>query len=449
MCATSADTDTAFLTITAQNHNPRRAAAVANAFARGLGTYQTVQQLRGLNLQIASLRKQLAQIRQSNQGSVTSLTGQLAQLRAQRSSTGSGVTVLERALPSSTPVGPKTTRAIELALVIALLLGVGAVLVAENSDRRLRTPEDLEDLTGTPLLGVIPPTAFSPSSYSNPRQSEPFQMLRASLTYFNVDRSVSSVAIVSPLAEDGKTTVAVGLALACAGAGKRAVLIDADLRRPCVCDRLGIDSTADGLGAVLAGQLELAQALIDYPVEVEWGGSLKILPAGPPPPNPAALLGSRQMRSVLRELEDQSDLVVIDTAAALAVGDALPLLQDASGIVMIVRMNRSSAAAVRRLLKVIESTNGSVLGVVATGSSTGTGGYGDPNSYYAQTHRRGRLRSGRLRRRRAVRRKAAAAPSPVAPSPNGASQEPAAAVEPVRIGGREQSDEPSGNGVQA
>ncbi len=81
--------------------------------------------------------------------------------------------------------------------MIGLLLGVGAVLLAENADRRLRTPEDIESLTGWPLLAAIPPGAFEPHNLHDPRNEEAFQMLGGALTYFNVERPLGSVAIVS------------------------------------------------------------------------------------------------------------------------------------------------------------------------------------------------------------------------------------------------------------
>jgi len=99
--------------------------------------------------------------------------------------------VIQTATASATPVGPQTRRSIEIAVVIALLLAFGAVLLAENSDRRIRTPEDLERLTNWPLLGVIPSSAFVPDKQT-PREQEALQMLGTTLTYFNVDRKLSS-----------------------------------------------------------------------------------------------------------------------------------------------------------------------------------------------------------------------------------------------------------------
>ncbi len=372
----TANSATGFLTITAQDQDPHRAAAIASAFAAALADRQSAQASQSLNQQIASAAKQLASVPPSNQVDRTTLSQQLGRLRALQGSIGSGAQVVQPAVAPTSPVGPKPRRAVELALVIALLLGVGAVLLAENSDRRLRTPEDVERLTNFPLLGTIPRSAFSPHQPLTPRNNEAFQMLSAALTYYEVDRPLESVVIVSSGAEEGKTTVAVGLGIAAARTGSRAILVDADLRRPQVSTRLGLPS-ADGLGAVLAGERKLSEVLIRYDVDdAPGGGGLLVLPAGPPPLNPSALISSPKMRRLLHELENQADLVIIDTAATLAVSDSLPLIQAASGIVMIVRMNRSSRAGVRRLQKVIASTRGTVKGLVVTGSASITYGYG-------------------------------------------------------------------------
>ena len=394
----SPNVDTGFLTITAVDRNPRRAAAIANAFASALGNHQTRQAIRSIDVQMAAFHKQLAATPLSDQTDRNSLSQQIATLEAVRGSTGAGAQVIQRATASSTAAAPNVRRSVELALVIALLLGIGAVVLAEHGDRRLRTPDALEHLTDIPLLGTIAPSAFSPEDPEAERDDEAFQMLRAALTYFNVDRGLASVAIISPGPAEGKTTVAVGLAVATARAGKHAILIDADLRRPQASTRLGISATA-GLGAVLAGERTLSEVLIEPELDLPEGGRLLMFPAGPPPPNPAALLSSEDMRALLRQLEGEADLVIVDTPAALVVSDALPLLQSVSGVVMIVRMNRSSRAAVRRLQKVISSAGGRLMGVVATGSVKTAGGYGNRYGYYYNSNQNGRGSRSLLRRR--------------------------------------------------
>ena len=139
--------------------------------------------------------------------------------------------------------------------------------------------------------------------------------------------------------------------------------------------------------------------MLDYPLDAPGAGSVTVLPAGPPPPNPAALLASEAMRRIVRELEGQADLVIIDSVAALAVSDALPLLRSVSGCVVIARMNRSSRAAVRRLQKILGSAHGTVLGIVVTGSGAAMGGYAAYH-YSENGHRDGALGLLHLRRSR-------------------------------------------------
>ncbi len=186
----SADPNTGFLTITAQDHDPRQAAAIANAFAAALANRQASQASVELAQQVRALQKQLAATPRSDASERITLRQQIAQLQSLAGATSSGASVIQAATPSATPVAPKTRRAVELALVIALLLGIGAVLVAENADRRLRSPEDIENLTGWPLLAAIPPSAFSPANLADPGNEEAFEMLRGALTYFNVESAV-------------------------------------------------------------------------------------------------------------------------------------------------------------------------------------------------------------------------------------------------------------------
>jgi capsular exopolysaccharide synthesis family protein len=286
------------------------------------------------------------------------------------------------------------------------MLAVGAVLLAESGDRRIRTPAELEEFTGLPLLSAIPSDGFSPNSAAQPKSAEAFHMLRGALTYFNVDRRLSSVVITSAGQQDGKTTVAVQLALAVARAGKRVILVDADLRHPQVSSRIGIEESVAGLGALLVGDSALSHVLVEYPMEDELGGGrLLILPAGLPPPNPSELLSSRNLRDLLASLEQQSDLVIVDSAAALAVSDALPLLAAASGVVLVARMDQSTRDAVRRLQRIVVKSSGELLGVVATGTSAGSGYSGYATDVYAAAPNiaGGRLLA-RLRRDRSRRR---------------------------------------------
>lgn len=408
-----ADTDTGFLTITATDTQPRRAAAIANAFAQSLSNNRAAATIAQLNFTIGGIKRQLAQLPKRDEVQRSQLSDRLQQLRAARASIHSFGVVVEEAVPSSSPIGQSTRRAIELGLVIGLLLGLGAVVLAENADRRLRSPEDLEAFTGLPLLSAVPASAFSSGGSDDPRDDEPFNRLRGALTFFNVDRRLSSVLVTSPGQQDGKTTVAVRLAVAMARSGKRVVLVEADLRRPQVAHRLGLDPSADGLAAVLAGERALDDVLIDYPLPagVTGGatasGSLRVLPGGGVPPNPSELLSSQAMDDIVAYLETQSDLVLIDTPAALAVSDVLPLLPSASGVVIVARLSRTTKAAVRRLQQIIASANGVPLGVVATAAPAREAYAGYSYGYYEHG---GASWRDRRRARRVARRQPPVAP---------------------------------------
>jgi capsular exopolysaccharide synthesis family protein len=239
-------------------------------------------------------------------------------------------------------------------------------------DRRLREPEELEEDFDAPLLGSIPEEAF-PGKGSGPFVHEAFQTLRAGLTYFNIDRTLSSVLLTSPTRGDGKTTVAANLARALAEDGRSVIAVDADLRRPQLAKRLGVgDQVNFGLDTVLIERRGLHEALVN--VEVE-GGRLRVLPGGAPP-NPAVLLGSDRMRSLLAQLREEADMVVIDTPPLLAVSDAIPLQEQVSGTVLIARMDHTSRDGLRKASNYISTAGGRLLGFVATGVQLGgVGGY--------------------------------------------------------------------------
>lgn len=396
----SGDTTTNFITITATDESPVRAAAIANAFAKAISVNRQAAAVAQLNSAIAGVKAQLAKVGSAGTNASTSqaaaqastraqLVQQLNLLRASRTTQRSDAAVLQAATPSGTPAGPHLRRTVELALLIGALLGLGAIVLAENADRRLRTPDDLEGMADVPLLASIPPGAFSKKLDTGPADEESFQMLRTALLYFNVDRTHQSVVVTSPGEKDGKTTVAVRLALSAARAGLHVILVDADLRRAQVAGRLGIDAE-DGLGMVLAGHRTVDEVQLSFDPDTPGAGSLTVIPAGHPAINPAALISSPEMVRVLRRLEADADLVVIDTPAALMVSDPLPLIELGSGVILVARMNRSTRDKVRRLRKIIGSAHGNLLGVVATGVAHGPG-YGYYASKYYKAARNGKM----------------------------------------------------------
>jgi tyrosine-protein kinase len=367
----SADPDTGFITITATGNSAKRSQQTATAFADALSTTRKEQDQKSLDEQIAATQKTLDATPKADVTTRTQLRTQLQRLTTLRLAQRQNTQTIEPARAGA-QIAPHPKRNATVGLVLAILIGAALVSMAERMDRRIHKPEDLERMTGLPFLATIPQEAF-PGNEDSSDVHEAFQTLRSSLTYFNADQQLRTLLVVSGLKGEGKTTVASNLAVAYATSGKRVLLIDADLRKPDAADRFGVGEPA-GLSQVLAGTVSLHDALREVG---PFGDRLRVLPAGQVPPNPSALLGSQRMAKLITELELEADLVILDSTPLLNVSDAFPLLDKASGIVALVRLDKTPRDAVRRMLKIIDSAGGNVLGLVATdGKRRISGGYG-------------------------------------------------------------------------
>lgn len=373
---TAAGGETDLLLLIAQADTAERAAAIANAYATAVDKVRTRQKLRDIDRAAEKLQAESAEA--TDEATQFELARQLQLLRAARTAEESSTETVAAATPPDTPISPAPRRNTALAAVVSLLLALGAVALRERLDRRVRDPNELEPLLGTPLLSVIPRAAFPGARPASGPVREAFRTLAASLVYFNIDRPLATVMISSPTKGDGKTTVAVHLATALAKDGQTVVLIDGDLRHPQVAVWLGIEPPA-GLTEVLTKQAELRDALVDVDV---GDGRLRVLAAGTRPPNPARLLSSKSMNSLLVGLSERADIVILDTPPLLNVSDAVPLLESVSGTVIVAKVGATTRDALQRVRQVIDTAQGNVLGVAATGSS-GAGLYGYGGDYYA------------------------------------------------------------------
>jgi capsular exopolysaccharide synthesis family protein len=266
--------------------------------------------------------------------------------------------------------------------------------LADFLDRRLKSSEDFERTFGWPVLVTIPRGAVPELSDGDLAgvKGEPYRMLREGLRFLDITVEHRCLLVTSPDAGEGKTTVAVNLARALIAGGERVILIDADLRRPAAGRQLGLEDPAYGLSTALVSSPPLSDVLVD----VEPRGSLRLLPTGPTPPNPADLLRTRRMYDLLDEARSMVDVVIVDAAPLLPVSDTRALLDlpNVDGVLMVARAfstRRDRATAARRVL---EQSERPVLGVVLTGSRDAAGDY----RYYG-----GYVDNGRGRKRRQAR----------------------------------------------
>jgi succinoglycan biosynthesis transport protein ExoP len=191
------------------------------------------------------------------------------------------------------------------------------------------------------------------------QMAESYRALRTSLLLSNLGAPPKVIMVTSALPQEGKTTTSINCAVVLAQKGIRVLLIDADLRRPSIHKTLGMGPRS-GLSNVLTGSATLQQTISRSSILP----NLSILPAGTPPPNPAELLASTNMRDVLEELRGQYDHIVVDTPPTLSVTDAVVLSPRADAIVLVIRSGQTTKQALRRSRDVLLQVNAKVSGVL-------------------------------------------------------------------------------------
>lgn len=369
--------------VTVTSTSPVLAAKIANTYV-GLFAEEQVRSNRQNYKELLDLvRKQLASLTPKQR---TGADGLNLQNREQTLSIlselkrGSVEIAQEAGVPSS-PSSPKTSRNAAIGGVLGLFIGFALAFILEGLDRRIKTPEDLEAIYRHPLLGAVPRSRALARKQAAlpPAESEAFGLIRGHLRFFNVDRDLHTVAIVSPTAGDGKSTIARRLAESAARSGSRVLLLELDLRHPTLAEQLGVDA-GPGIVDVLIGAARVDQATRSIALGATSadprapGRTLDVLVAGAVPPNPSELIESRAMEAVLEHVRSTYDLVVVDTPPLIDTSDALPLLTSVDGVVVVGRVQHSRRAAAERLSQIL-SANSEVplLGVIANASKAAEG----------------------------------------------------------------------------
>jgi polysaccharide biosynthesis transport protein len=289
--------------------------------------------------------------------------------------------IVDVARVPTSPIEPNIPRNLAFAFMLGLTSGVGLAFLLEGLDNTVRTTEQAQLISGFAPLGMIPlgsrttreggstkrlviatskeavelVTQVRPQS----QMAESYRALRTSLLLSNLGAPPKVIMITSALPQEGKTTTSINCAVVLAQKGIRVLLIDADLRRPSIHKTLGMGPRS-GLSNVLTGSATLKQTITRSPVLP----NLSVLPAGTPPPNPAELLASTNMRDVLEELRGQYDHIVVDTPPTLSVTDAVVLSPRADAIVLVIRSGQTTKQALRRCRDILVQVNAKVSGVL-------------------------------------------------------------------------------------
>jgi len=222
------------------------------------------------------------------------------------------------------------------------------------------------DTTGTGLAYMPPLTVLDSQlvtlNYPKAPITEAFRTLRTNIDFSSLDAPLKSLAVTSAMPGEGKTTVAANLAVAEAQAGKRVILVDANLRRPSLARVFGL-KPATGFTTVLLNREDRAHA-IDVALQPTIVPNLLVMASGPLPPNPAELLASQSATEVLRELEARADLVIFDTPPMGPLTDAVVLAARLSGAVVVTRAGSTRRTTVINSIQTLRKVGGNVVGTV-------------------------------------------------------------------------------------
>lgn len=295
----------------------------------------------------------------------------------------STIRIADLARPPAKPVWPNIPLAVSLAFAGSLLLGIASVIAWELSNTTVRDPEQTSRLLGIDVIGVLPSvrtgslltkstdvrrndgwgSSALASSSTKHRSSltsyqEAIRTVRNTILLSDMDRPIRSVLVASAFPKEGKSTTAINLALAHAEQGRRALIIDADLRRPVIHKRLEI-SSEHGLADVLQGRMswmQLIQRVPQYP-------NVDVLPAGQAQSRPTDMFGSA-ITQLLEQASANYDLVIIDAPPTLGFAESLQIATAVDAVIVVAKAGKTNRKAVATVLTFLRRARANVLGVV-------------------------------------------------------------------------------------
>ena len=197
-------------------------------------------------------------------------------------------------------------------------------------------------------------------SYWNPKSSiaESYRSLRTNIQFASIGKEVKSILITSTVPGEGKTTTAANLAVVMGQAGKKTVYVDGDLRRPTGYETLHVNNRL-GITSYLVGNASLNDIIQESDIP-----NVSVITSGPIPPNPAELLGSEEMGQLIEELKTSFDMVIVDSAPALAVADPIVLSTYVDGCLVVIHSGKTNEDLVEKVIEQLKMVDARILGVV-------------------------------------------------------------------------------------
>lgn len=329
---------------------------------------------------------------------------------------GTSARIVDTAVIPTKPSSPNYTMNTLIGFAVGLVLMTLMVILQEAFDVTIRTEEDMLQVCKHPVLASVPDMSApgkggyynygygnkhrstqrkSTSGHTQPpvlfgknisfAASEAYKLLRTKLQFSFADEGASRViGLSSALSGEGKSLSAVNLAYTLSQLEKKVILIDCDMRRPTLSEKMGIRKLP-GLSGYLTGQHTLEEMIQNCNIKNEET-AFQVVTAGQNPPNPIELLSSDKMTKFLKQLRNKYDYIILDLPPVGEVSDAMAVAKETDGMLLVVRQNYCDRVMLKEAVRQFQFINTKILGVVYNCASESSGRYG--KGYYKRNYRR-------------------------------------------------------------
>jgi polysaccharide biosynthesis transport protein len=342
----------------------------------------------------------LDRLRAQNEKLYAVLLEQLKEADLRRMMNTNNIRLIDNPVEPKTPISPHVPTNIGIGFLVGLVLGIALALLREALDNTLKTPENVEKQLKVTFLGLLPEiadedidgslrgkrrrkarrlkTEFAPELLVHERPTsgiaEAARSLRTNLTFMNPDKPYKRLLVTSAAPSEGKTTVAVSIAVSLAQGGQRVCIVDCDLRRP------RLHRIFDRAGDVGLMNVVVGEATIDEVAKPTIVPNLYCVPCGPIPPNSADVVASEKFRKILDGLNERFDRVVLDSPPVVAVTDSAILSTVVDGVIMVIRAFKTTFGLSRSGLRTLRDVDAPIAGAVLNAVNL------DRHEYYYQRY---------------------------------------------------------------
>ena len=278
------------------------------------------------------------------------------------------VRIIDRALEPKTPVKPRKNLMLIFGFTVAVILAFFSIFTVEFFDTKIKTFKELESIAKKPVLGIVPKFNVNETGgmeeivfkekAAQTLAVEAFRSLRTNIKLSNPDSKLKVILVTSSLPHEGKTVISSNLAISYSLAGKKVLLVDADMRKPRIHKLFDIDNER-GLSTLIVGEHSIEQVVHKNVCE-----TLDVVTAGLIPPNPAELLESNRFSEIVGKFSELYDLVILDTPPITPVSDAATIAPLADGVIVVVDVNTTPRDVFRTVMLQIAKPKITNLGIV-------------------------------------------------------------------------------------